>query len=256
MDTTVNIIDYFKTYFIQFLSTYEPVEDTALPAEEPDKLFALGMQELHQENIEAAQSYFQQAAELGHAQAAYGFALCHAATSQSDLPTTLAEVAEWLAYAADMGAVQAMLLSAFLHLDAELPLYNLQQSTDWFRRAAEAGNAEGCYEYGCSLMSGRGVPQDFEQSLLWLEKAATMGDTLAQFELGVQYALGEGVPENHAKAIRLFEQAAEAQHPGAMAALAQYYYDGEHVEQDFGKAWHLFYTCYRQWNPPAPSYLF
>lgn len=249
MDTTVNIIDYFKTYFIQFLSTYEPGENTALPAEQPDKLFALGMQELHQENIEAAQSYFQQAAGLGHAQAAYGFALCHVATSQSDLPTTLAEVAEWLAYAADMGAVQAMLLSAFLHLDAELPLYNLQQSTDWFRRAAEAGNAEGCYEYGCSLMSGRGVPQDFAESLRWLEKAATMGDTLAQFELGVQYALGEGVTKNHAKAIELFEQAAQAQHPGAMAALAQYYYDGKHVEQDFGKAWNLFYTCYRLGNP-------
>lgn len=249
MDTTVNIIDYFKTYFIQFLSTYEPVEDTALPASQPDKLFALGMQELHQENLEAAQSYFQQAAELGHAQAAYGFALCHAATSQSDQPTTLAEVAEWLAYAADMGAVQAMLLSAFLHLDAELPLYNLQQSADWFRRAAEAGNAEGCYEYGCSLMSGRGVPQDFSASLFWLQQAAERGDTLAQFELGVQYACGEGVEPDRAKAFALFEQAAAAEHPGAMAALAQYYYNGEQVEQDFGKAWSLNFRCYLAGNP-------
>lgn len=246
MDTTVNIIDYFKTYFLEFLDTAGEALDTTKPA---DQLVEQALEELRMRNLGAAQSYLQQAAELGHAQAAYGFALCHAATSQSDLPTTLAEVAEWLAYAADMGAVQAMLLSAFLHLDAELPLYNLQQSTDWFRRAAEAGNAEGCYEYGCSLMSGRGVPQDFSASLFWLQKAAERGDTLAQFELGVQYACGEGVEPDQAKAFALFEQAAAAEHPGAMAALAQYYYNGEQVEQDFGKAWSLNFRCYLAGNP-------
>ena len=246
MNATVHIFDYFKSYFLEFLDKAEVELDSDKPEEQ---LFAQAIDELRMRNIGAAQSYLLQAAERDHAQAAYGLALCHVLTSASENEAMIAEVAELLAHAADLGSEKAMLLRAFIHLDAEHSCYDLQQSAAWFRRAAEAGNAEGCYEYGCSLMAGRGVPQDFEQSLLWLEKAATMGDTLAQFELGVQYALGEGVPENHAKAIRLFEQAAEAQHPGAMAALAQYYYDGEHVEQDFGKAWHLFYTCYRLGNP-------
>lgn len=249
MDTTVNIIEYLELYYVEFFSSYNPEEHAVLPTEQPEKLFALGMQELHSQTLEAAQSYFYQAAQLGHAQAAYGCALCIAATSRDDLPTTLAMVAEWLAYAADMGVEQAMLLSAFLYLDASTPVYNLPKSAYWFRRAAEAGNAEGCYEYGCSLMAGRGVPQDFSASLLWLQKAAEHGFTLAQFELGLQYALGEGVDVNHAKALELFEQAAQAEHPGAMAALAQYYYDGEHVEQNLGKSWSLFYNCYRLGNP-------
>ena len=143
MNSTVHIFDYFKSYFLEFLDTAGEALDTTKPA---DQLVEQALEELRMRNLGAAQSHLQQAAELGQAQAAFGFALCHVLTSASENEAMLAEVAELLAHAADLGSEKAMLLRAFMHLDAEHACYDLQKSAAWFRRAAESGNAEGCYE--------------------------------------------------------------------------------------------------------------
>jgi hypothetical protein len=47
------------------------------------------------------------------------------------------------------------------------------QSTGWFRRAAEQGNAKGLLFLGGAYYEGRGVAQDYVQAYKWLSLAAS-----------------------------------------------------------------------------------
>lgn len=250
MDNTVYIEDYFSVYFHDFLFQDEGPICHEWAERDPRNLYAKALHNLRMKEPDNVLDLFREAAEGGHAQAAYGMGLCLVMIARNDQnPDTYAEAAIWFSYAADLGLEEAMLALAFMHLAEDCPLRNHEHAAICFRRAAEAGNAEGMYEYGNCFLAGQGVEQNFDQSAYWFEKAAVKGNTLAQFELGIQYCHGEGVQKDIARALHLFEQAAESEHPGAMAALAQFYYDGEGVEQDFGKAYMLFFKSYMSGNP-------
>ena len=47
---------------------------------------------------------------------------------------------------------------------------------------------------------GRGIPKDDRQAVQWYRKAAEQGDAIAQFNLGLKYANGEGVPKDDVQA--------------------------------------------------------
>jgi TPR repeat protein len=71
-----------------------------------------------------------------------------------------------------------------------------------WRRAAEAGNADGQFNLGMFYTKGYGVPQDYAEAVRWFRKAAEQGDAGAQFCLGACYALGRGVPQNNIEAYK------------------------------------------------------
>ena len=54
------------------------------------------------------------------------------------------------------------------------------QASDWFRKAAEQGDAEAQYCLGCAYSNGDGVVEDEDLSLKWLRKAAEQGNADAQ----------------------------------------------------------------------------
>jgi hypothetical protein len=65
-----------------------------------------------------------------------------------------------------------------------LPAANPAQAADWYKRAAEAGNAEAQYYYGMLLKSGRTEePNGPELAVQWLQKAAEQGHAQAKAEL-------------------------------------------------------------------------
>ena len=89
-----------------------------------------------------------------------------------------------------------------------------------WEQAARAGYARGmvllgeCYEKGFG-----GVPQDEKQAVEWYRKAAEAGNALAMYNLGWMYAKGRGVPQDEKQAVEWLHKAAQAGHPLAPGAL-------------------------------------
>ncbi|MCA3585753.1 MAG: sel1 repeat family protein, partial [Methylocystis sp.] len=57
------------------------------------------------------------------------------------------------------------------------------QAVQWFRRAAEQGNADGQANLGIMLESGRGIVHNLEEAVIWYQRAARQGNAGAQASL-------------------------------------------------------------------------
>ncbi|WP_432760534.1 tetratricopeptide repeat protein [Neisseria lactamica] len=66
-----------------------------------------------------------------------------------------------------------------------------EQAAQWFRKAAEQGNAKAQFNLGLMYANGQGVRQDDAQAVQWFRKAAEQGFADAQYNLGVMYEMGE-----------------------------------------------------------------
>jgi TPR repeat protein len=117
---------------------------------------------------------------------------------------------------------------------------NISEEIQWFRIAAELGNAEAQYWLGQLYYEGRGVSQDYAQAAQWFYKAAEQGHIDAQAELdffhdnithdqvqtypiqisllyrarvtklmqqGFQCEKGDGLPQDHAQAEHWYREA-------------------------------------------------
>ena len=71
---------------------------------------------------------------------------------------------------------------------------------EWYRRAAEEGDAEAQLNMGNMHANGKGVVQDYGQAVKWYRRAAEQGLAEAQHNLGVMYSMGEGVVEDYVTA--------------------------------------------------------
>ena len=78
----------------------------------------------------------------------------------------------------------------------------------YFKIAAEKGNARAQYDLGYCYLSGLGVKQDESEGAKWLQKSAAQGDPQAQYVLGSCYENGWGVEEVSAKAKGSYQNAA------------------------------------------------
>ena len=88
------------------------------------------------------------------------------------------------------------------------------------------------YEY----TNGRGVPQDYAQAMEWYRKAADQGDAQAKYNLGSLYSNGQGVPQDSAQAAAWWRKAADQGHAMAQYMLGLSCYNGQGVPQDFVSA--------------------
>jgi TPR repeat protein len=67
--------------------------------------------------------------------------------------------------------------------------------------------------------NGEGVPKDAAKAVEWYRKAAEQGNAHAQFNLARMYDVGEGVPKDTAKAVEWHRKAAEQGHEDARRKL-------------------------------------
>jgi hypothetical protein len=63
--------------------------------------------------------------------------------------------------------------------------------------------------------TGLGVPENDAEAVNWYRKAAEQGNAMAQYNLGNMYARGDGVPENFVKAYSWYSLAAAQGHKKA-----------------------------------------
>eukprot|EP00729_Bicosta_minor_P008540 gene8540-biopygen22933 len=89
----------------------------------------------------------------------------------------------------------------------------------WFRKAAEAGFANGQCNLGTMYDKGKGVAQDHVEAAKWFRKAAEAGVALAQNNLAGMYINGQGVAQDFAEALRWSRLAAVQGYKDALVVL-------------------------------------
>jgi len=129
------------------------------------------------------------------------------------------------------------------------------QAVEWYRKAAEQGNADAQNYLGVMYEKGQGVNQDYSQAVEWFRKAAEQGYASAQCNLGVMYELGRGVNQDDAKAVEWYRKAAEQGYATAQYYLGNRYRDGKGVNQDYSQAVEWYKKAAEQGNADAREQL-
>lgn len=111
-----------------------------------------------------------------------------------------------------------------------------RSAAEWFRRAAEQGDAQAQYRFAMCCWFGYGVERSEEEHLRWLSLAAEQGLAQAQRQLGHEYQYGMCVPQDWTRAAEWYRRAAEQGDVGAQREMAQCCRNGEGVEQS-EEAW-------------------
>lgn len=69
---------------------------------------------------------------------------------------------------------------------------DLTKAAEWYRKAAEQGDADAQYKLGLFYENGYGVTQDKEQAMQWYKKAAEQGNENAKKALDKMQSSGMG----------------------------------------------------------------
>ena len=115
-----------------------------------------------------------------------------------------AQAAQWWRKAAQQGNAEAQNQLGFLYVNGEGVSRDYAQAAQWWNKAAQQGNAEAQQHLGALYANGQGVPQDLAQAVQWWRKAAQQGDSDAQINLGQLYVNGQGVPRSKVVAYALW----------------------------------------------------
>jgi TPR repeat protein len=91
---------------------------------------------------------------------------------------------------------------------------------DWFRKAADRGNADAMTYLGWMYFEGLAVKQDDAEAARWMRRAADEGAPRAMAMLGLMQLTGRGVTRNEIEGENWVRRAAVAGDRRAMASLA------------------------------------
>ena len=111
-----------------------------------------------------------------------------------------------------------------------------EKAFQWYKKGAEAGDAEAMYRTGACYYSGYGVAEDEDEAVKWCKKGAENGNADAMNMLGGFYELGAGVEPDMDEAVYWYKKGAELGCVEAMSNLGSCYYFGNGFEKDAEKA--------------------
>ncbi|MBW2737830.1 MAG: sel1 repeat family protein [Deltaproteobacteria bacterium] len=103
-------------------------------------------------NLKEAVTWYQKAAEQGHAGAQYNLAAAY--TSGQGVKKDAKLSLKWMVSAAERGH---------------------QSAVNFFLKGAEKGNAAAQHQLGGMYLNGKGVPKNTDEGLKWYKKAAEQG---------------------------------------------------------------------------------
>ncbi|MBR0671894.1 tetratricopeptide repeat protein [Neoroseomonas soli] len=137
------------------------------------------------------------------------------------------EAAPWVEAAAKYGIARAMVFWGQILLDGlgGVP-QDRKAAAEWFRAAAEAGEAEGMNMLGRCYELGWGVPADAGRAAEWFRKAAEAALDWGQYNLGNLYFRGAGVELDRAEALRWYRLAAAQGHAKSLNMVARFLEEG------------------------------
>jgi TonB family protein len=120
--------------------------------------------------------------------------------------------------------------------DQYLAKQDYSNAINWFRKAADQGNAEAQANIGWLYKNGRGVKQDYAAAMEWYSKAANQGDGNAEGAVGWLYQQGLGVTQDYAEAMSWYQKAAEHGNIVAQTSVGWLYQTGRGVKQNYSEA--------------------
>jgi hypothetical protein len=133
---------------------------------------------------------------------------------------------------------------------------NNTAASDWYRKAAEAGNPKGQLHLGLLLRDGPdGVRRDRDAAVGWFTKAAQQGDPDAMAALARALFRGEGAKKDQVQAVRWYQQAADKGVPVALYELSFIYRDGNGVQRNDSLALDLMERAAKRGYPGADKEL-
>jgi TPR repeat protein len=120
------------------------------------------------------------------------------------LPKDAGKAAEWYRKAAEQGdAPAAARLGSMYWIGDGVPR-DPEQAAKWYALGASKGNALAQVGIGYMSMQGSGTPVDFKAAADWFNKAAGQGDASAMLALGTLFELGKGVPKDVVQAYKWY----------------------------------------------------
>ena len=126
------------------------------------------------------------------------------------------------------------------------------QAAEWYRKAAEQGDADALFRLGILYEEGKGVEQNKKKFLDFLLKAAKKGSREAQSRVGLRlklrYERETGDLRDYKEAARWYRKAAEQGEYAALWQLGLIYDKGEIVKKDKVLAGALLLMSYARGN--------
>ena len=110
------------------------------------------------------------------------------------------------------------------------------KAMEYYRRAADAGSADGLRSIGNLYANGEGVEVDPKKAREYYDRAAAQGDAKSFYNIAILYQYGEGERQDTGKAVEYYLKSGEMGFADAWTALAYIYQYGDGVEPDIGKA--------------------
>ena len=126
-----------------------------------------------------------------------------------------------------------------------------QSAFNCFRAAAEKGHPEAINNVGWFFREGRVVEKDLEMAARWFAKSAENENPYGQFNYGLALQRGEGVPKDLKKAAELFRIAGDHGCIEAIDAYGVALWRGEGVRENHRKAFQQFIRAANLGYPPA-----
>jgi TPR repeat protein len=139
--------------------------------------------------------------------------------------------------AAERGQAEAQFNLGILYSEGRGVSQNNALAVKWFRKAAEQGNARMEYNLADRYIRGFGVAADPVQAAAWFSDAAEQSDVAAEFMLALLYSVGLGVAQDYNQAADWCHRAARNGHHKAQLRLSGFYKDGLGVPQDYMQAY-------------------
>ena len=162
-----------------------------------------------------------------------------------------AKAVEWYRIAAEQGDAVAQCNLGYMYQFGQGVTQDYAEAVRWYRKAAEQGYARAQRQLGLMYENGQGVTQDYAEAVRWYRNAADQGDAVAQSFLGDMYERGRGVTQDYVESVRWYRKAAEQGDASAQCYLSDMYENGRGVQQDYAEAVRWFRKAAEQGDASA-----
>ncbi len=196
---------------------------------------------------EKAMDEIMKGAEKGHAKAQYYFGYMYEVGCKYCIRNETYAI-DWYRRAAEQGDADAQRVLAQKHWLGSNAAEE-RKAFWWYTNLAEQGDLSVCYYLGCMYKNRSNDKESIKKAIMWYINAANKGHTSSQYTLGYIYERGKIVTRDEAKAISWFTKAAEQGHTDAQVKLAHLYKDGK--DKDYAKAFEWYNKAADQDNSDA-----
>jgi len=162
---------------------------------------------------------------------------------------------QWYRKAADQGNADAQIGIGRLYEQGWGVRKDYDEAWRWYRKAADQGNANAQVSIGLLYENGWGMPKDYDDAMRWFRKAADQGDAGAQFIIGGLYETGSGVPKDYGEAMRWYRKAADQGNASAQDSLGALYQNGLGAPKDYSEAMRWYRKAADQGNADGQTAL-